>query len=40
MGFTAYSINKDNDKIGEFFNTEKFSKIEEVYWFIKSNYSK
>ena len=38
MGITAYSIYQDREKIAEFFNTEEYSKMEEVYWFIKNNY--
>ena len=38
MGITAYSIYQDREKITEFFNTDEYSKMEEVYWFIKNNY--
>ena len=38
MGITAYSIYQGREKISEFFNTDEYSKIEEVYLFIKNNY--
>ena len=38
MGALAYSIYNGNKKIGEFFSSDQYYRMEEVYWYVTNNF--